>query len=92
MKEGKGEILIYETADDGPQIEATLEEETLWLSQALMAELFGKDFRTIAKHIKNIYASGSRPSCLSGSWRRTVCSITPTGRANWRTMRWWRSR
>jgi hypothetical protein len=56
MKEGKGEILIYETADGGPQIEVTLEEETLWLSQALMAELFGKDFRTIAKHIKNIYA------------------------------------
>jgi prophage maintenance system killer protein len=58
MKEGKGEILIYETADGGPQIEVTLEEETLWLSQALMAELFGKDFRTIAKHIKNIYAEG----------------------------------
>ena len=58
MKDGKGEILIYETQEGGPQIEVKLEEETLWLSQALMAELFGKDFRTIAKHIKNIYTEG----------------------------------
>jgi len=58
MKTGKGEILIYETPDGGPQIEVTLEEQTLWLSQPLMADLFGKDFRTIAKHIKNIYAEG----------------------------------
>lgn len=58
MKEGKGEILIYESVEGGPQIEVTLENETLWLSQQLMAELFGKDFKTIAKHIKNIYTEG----------------------------------
>jgi prophage maintenance system killer protein len=58
MKDGKGEILIYTTPEDGPQIEVKLEEETLWLSQALMAELFGKDFTTIARHIRNIYAEG----------------------------------
>jgi len=58
MNNGKGEVLIYETGDAGPQIEVKLEQETLWLSQPLMADLFGKDFRTIANHIKNIYAEG----------------------------------
>ena len=58
MKDGKGQIFIYETQEGGPQIEVKLEEDTLWLSQALIAELFGKDFRTIANHIKNIYAEG----------------------------------
>jgi hypothetical protein len=39
-------------------IEVTLEEETLWLSQRLIADLFEKDADTIGTHIKNIYAEG----------------------------------
>jgi len=58
MKNGIGEILIYNSPDGGPQIEVKLEQDTLWLSQAFMADLFGKDFTTIAKHIKNIYTEG----------------------------------
>jgi len=56
--EGKGEIVIYQTAGGLPQIEVKLESGTLWLSQRLMGELFEKDTDTIGLHIKNIYAEG----------------------------------
>jgi prophage maintenance system killer protein len=53
-----GKIVIYQTADGTPEIKVTLENDTLWLSQRVMAELFDKDSDTIGLHIKNIYAEG----------------------------------
>ncbi|MEK9180863.1 MAG: RhuM family protein, partial [Patescibacteria group bacterium] len=50
----KGEIVIYKSSE-GPQVSVTLAEETVWLSQAQMAELFGKDVRTVNEHVKNIF-------------------------------------
>ncbi|MGG5152091.1 virulence RhuM family protein [Alcaligenes aquatilis] len=51
------EFLIF-TGQAGEQsIEARYEDETLWLSQKLMAELFGVDVRTVSEHLKNIFAS-----------------------------------
>jgi prophage maintenance system killer protein len=58
MTEGKGEIVIYDELDGRPHIEVKLSDDTLWLSQRLMAELFEKDTDTIGLHIKNIYADG----------------------------------
>lgn len=49
-------IEIYQSSDGEAQIEVRLEEDTLWLSQAQMAELFNKDVRTINEHIKNIFS------------------------------------
>ena len=57
--EGKqGELLLYQTEDGKTRVEVRLEEETVWLNQKTMAELFQKDVRTINEHIKNIYAEG----------------------------------
>ncbi|MDO8367575.1 MAG: virulence protein RhuM/Fic/DOC family protein [Saprospiraceae bacterium] len=56
--ENKGEILIYESADNNLEIQVRLENETIWLSQRLMAELFEKDTDTIGLHIKNIFTEG----------------------------------
>jgi len=53
-----GEILLYQTEDGDTRVEVRLQEETVWLSQKLMAELFQKDVRTINEHIKNIYEEG----------------------------------
>jgi hypothetical protein len=53
-----GHIVIYQTDSGNPEIQVTLENETLWLSQRLMAELFDKDTDTIGLHIRNIYAEG----------------------------------
>ncbi len=50
-----GEIVIYQAPDGQTAIDVKLENETLWLSQRLMADLFGKDSDTIGLHIKNIY-------------------------------------
>jgi len=49
-------IEIVQYADGQAQVEVRLEKETLWLTQAQMAELFDKDVRTINEHVKNIYA------------------------------------
>ena len=49
-------IVIYENGDVA--LNATVENETIWLSQKQMAELFGKSSNTITEHIKNIYKEG----------------------------------
>jgi len=51
-------VLFYETAQERADIEVYFEDETFWLSQKKMAELFGKDVRTISDHLKNIFESG----------------------------------
>jgi len=48
-------ILIYQTEDGKTKIQTRLEEETVWLSQEQMSELFQKSRSTINEHIKNIY-------------------------------------
>jgi hypothetical protein len=51
-------IIIYQTEDGNTKIETRLEDETVWLTQAQMAELFGKGRTTITEHIQNIFAEG----------------------------------
>ena len=52
------QIIIYQTTDGQTAIDVKLENETVWLSQKLMGELFEKDTDTIALHIKNILQEG----------------------------------
>ena len=54
----KGEILLYQTEDGNTRLDVRLYDETIWLSQMQMAELFQKDKRTISEHIANIYKEG----------------------------------
>ncbi len=49
------QIILYE-ASDGLQVRVKLEDETVWLTQEQMAQLFNKAKSTINEHIKNIYA------------------------------------
>ena len=51
----KGEIIIYQAKGKKVQLEVKLEQETVWLSQKQMADLFGKDVRTVNEHIMNIF-------------------------------------
>ena len=51
-------ILIYQTEDGVTKIETRLENETVWLTQTQMAELFQKAKSTISEHIKNIFEEG----------------------------------
>jgi len=49
------EILIYQNPDGNIKIDVRLEDETVWLTQAQMSDLFGKNKRTISEHISNIF-------------------------------------
>ena len=51
-------ILIYQTEDGNIKIETRLEDETVWLTQAQIAELFQKSRVTITEHIGNIFKEG----------------------------------
>jgi len=53
-----GEIVLYKTEDGRTRVECRFVDETLWLTQALIAELFQKDVRTVNEHLRNIYAEG----------------------------------
>ncbi len=54
---GKSEIKIYNTEEGKTSIEVKLDNDTVWLSQNQMADLFDKDSDTIGFHLKNIYKS-----------------------------------
>ena len=53
-----GEILIYQNTDGNTKIDVRLEGETVWLTQAQMALLFGKGRTTITEHIQNVFKEG----------------------------------
>ncbi len=55
-------IIIYQTEDGKTKIETRLEDETVWLTQAQLCELFQKSKATVSEHIKNIFEEGELDS------------------------------
>jgi len=53
-----GEIVLYQTEDGRTRVECRFVDETLWLSQALIAELFQVTVATVNEHLKNIFEEG----------------------------------
>jgi hypothetical protein len=66
MNQSKGEIILYQP-DNSIRLEVRLQEETVWLTQTQMAELFGTQRAAITKHLNNIYKSDEID-------RETTCS------------------
>ena len=56
--DNNNQIVVYQTADNQTQIEVHMEKETVWLTQAQMAELFQKDRTVISRHIRNVFNEG----------------------------------
>jgi len=54
----KSEIILYQTSDGMVRIDTVLRDETIWLTQAKMAKLFGVNVPAISKHLTNIYEEG----------------------------------
>ncbi len=54
----KGDILIYQSTEGTIKIDVQLQDETVWLTQEQMQNLFGKAKSTISEHIKNIFSEG----------------------------------
>jgi hypothetical protein len=51
-------IQIFQSADGQIQLDVSLEQDTVWLTQAQMTELFGRERSVITKHINNIFKEG----------------------------------
>ena len=62
--DNNNQIIIYQTDDDQTQIDVRLENETVWLTQAQMAELFQKDRTVISRHIRNVFKEGELDESL----------------------------
>lgn len=58
MNEKKFEFLLYSSADEEVSVNALVKDETIWLTQKAMAELFGCSTDNISLHLKNIFADG----------------------------------
>ena len=56
MQENKSNIIVY---NDGElELKVSVEQESVWLNRNQIAELFGRDVKTIGKHINNIFIEG----------------------------------
>ena len=67
------EFLMYRAADEDVSVNAVIKDETIWLTQSAMAELFGVKVPAISKHLKNIFEEGEigRASCRE----RVLCWV-----------------
>ena len=54
----QGEIVIYQTNDDNTKIDVQFVDETVWLSQAQLCELYQTSKSNVSEHIKNIFEEG----------------------------------
>ena len=55
IEQSKGEMLLYSTADGEVKLDVRLENETMWMTQADMAQLFQTTPQNVTIHLKNIY-------------------------------------
>ena len=55
MQENNSQIVIYQTESGETKLDVRFENETVWLSQMQMSDLFGKSKKTISEHIINIF-------------------------------------
>jgi hypothetical protein len=70
------EILLYTAPEGKTHIEVYFEDETFWLSQKKMAELFGVDVRTINEHLKNIFKTNElEETATNGCVHRQELSV-----------------
>lgn len=69
----KGEIIIYQSEDGKTRLETRLEDESVWLTQAQVVELFQKAKSTISEHISNIFEEGELdPNSVVRNFRTTA--------------------
>jgi hypothetical protein len=55
---GRSEVVPYEAPGGEVQLEVKLDRDTVWLTQAQMADLFGRERSVVTKHVRNVFADG----------------------------------
>ena len=68
----QNQIVIYQTEDGQTQIDVRLENDTVWLSANQMAALFGRDEKTIRKHINNVFSDQEVPKDINTHFLRVI--------------------
>jgi hypothetical protein len=48
-------FILYTTPEGDVNLHVTIQDETIWLTQKMMSELFGVDVRTVSEHLQNIF-------------------------------------
>ena len=61
MNETTKQVVLYRAPDGGVALDVRLERDTVWLTQAQMVELFGRDQSVISRHLRNVFAEGELP-------------------------------
>lgn len=68
-----GNLVIYQTEDGRTQVECRLVDDTIWLSQALLGELFNRSKKTISEHLQNLFEEGELdPDSVVRNFRTTA--------------------
>ena len=57
-----GEVILYEAPDGAVRVDVRLVHETVWLTQAQMVELFGRDQSVVSRHLRNVFVDGELPA------------------------------
>ena len=55
------EVILYRSKDGSVKLDVQFEEETVWLSQTQMCELFERDQSVISRHVRNVFKEGELP-------------------------------
>ena len=72
------QILIYQSKDGNIKIDVHLLDESVWLTQEQMGQLFGKDKRTVSEHIGNIFKVGElNENMVVRKFRTTTLKYSP---------------
>lgn len=79
-KENKSNIIIYQSEDGQTHIEVQMDEDTVWLSQQQMADLYQTSRTNVVEHIKHIYEDGE---LVEESTCRKIRQVRPRRSAAW---------
>ena len=74
----KNEIILYRPNEIAEHIEVRLDEETVWLNRQQISDLFGRDVKTIGKHINNVFSEGELDENATVAKFATVQKIVNT--------------
>ena len=69
-------FLLYDAPDNTAQVQVVVKDETIWMTQKAMAELYGIDKSGISRHVTNIFATGELSPNMTVAKIATIVKIT----------------
>ena len=80
VDDGNSEVVLYEAPGGEVKLDVRLDRDTAWLTQAQMADLFGRERSVVTKHLRNVFDEGELdPKATSAKFAHTeFCSSSPS--------------